>query len=1024
LAGGCAEDHTLDFLTGISSDASCGVGDSFGAPDPVDPVSTVTDFVVRVDGSIIVIDHREDGYENDLDAIANNPSVASDASTRIYGDGNLANGAVPGVTTDAGDILTQGQVVVFEEVINTATQLDDIEITGAPITGGGTRTQDGLDGGDRIFATETINVTRAQWSGPVTAPGTLFAGAFELFPLAQWGNSFTVPVGEDSGAQEFEWTGLTIMAARDGTSVSVDVNNDGDFTDAGDINAQVINRGETIELAGRNDIGGQITGGVNQGARIFSSDIIQVNIISGQECTNYASRWFTLFPDALLGNNYYEPVSTIAGAETRIYLYNPSLSPITVNFETSAGLQAPINIAPGQVASQVMPVDSGARFFTGTTATFGALTVTDQNDTANDWGHASTSQRLMGNIVQVGYAEGDDPSTDLDIGSGGENAAPVWLVADNLVDTSDTQFQICVDVSGDGGPNTDPNTGFTYDYQFTLNRLESARLYDGGRDTPNNVAAHIDGDQSGMLAFVCDGSDAILAAAWGQDPETASPADPAVDVGTTVRSVSADVAFLGDTIFEDENSNGVRDPGERGIHGPGRPLITTTDFNGSYLFTSLVSAEYDIQVIPPSGFTQTFDPDARNGQPISLDNQSNPTIVDAVGRLDQDFGYTNNVPAGQIGDFIYNDVNGNGIQEPGELGIGGIEVELCRDDLLLPFASDEFSVDSYSNNSAQWASDWIEDNDDVGGSPTAGDVFVDAGELVAGFIVGNQPSITRQLDFTGFNTASLNFDFRGNNGVYEANDQVFVQVSIDNGPFQTIDVIEAAEVDGLNGSRALTFDPQGSNNVRIRFNFGQLDGVIGGYRGADEIIFIDNIQVLRNAPCQTMITDANGAYLFTGQAAGLYTVTVLNPPAGTTNTDDPSRDANNSNQFTLFSSGGNLDQDFGYFTPATVVGHVYFDTNGNGVQDLGEPNIPNLNVEITDANGDLQIVTTDANGDYIAQVPPGNTVVKLDETDPDFPTGFAQTDGTDPNSVVALAGITVDAGDDGFFRGNAVGDTR
>ncbi len=870
------EDHSLAFLRDISSDAACG---TFPSADPVNPVNTVTDFVVRVDGTLIVVDHFEDGYESgDLAAIAAGGAPNQPATTRVYGDGDLSNGAAPGVTTNAGDVLVAGQVVVLEESINTATQLGDIEVTGQPITGGGTRAQDGVDGGDRIFATETINVTRAQWAGSFPASsGTLFAGAFELFPLSQWGESFTVPVGEDTGAGEFQWTGLTVMVANDGTSVAIDVNADGDFTDPVDIDT-TLDRGETIEVFGNNDTGGQTGTGLQQGAKIITSDIAQVNIISGQECSNYAARWFTLFPDSLLGNTYYEPVSTNAADATKIYLYNPSSTSITVNYETTAGLQTPITIAAQDVAEQVLPANSGARFFTDSQAdSFGALTVTDivqtgQESIVHDWGHASTSQRLMGNIIQVGYAEGDDPSRD---DTPGENAAPVWLIADNLTDTSDTQFEICVDVNGNGGPNTDPNTGNQYDYTFTLNRLESARLYDGGRDTPNNTPAHIDGDQSGMLVFVCDGSDAILAAAWGQDPDNASRGAPAVDLGTTVRSVSADVAFIGDTIFEDENSDGIRNPTERGIqgvtviltpepsvnlgNGPGRPITTITDFNGSYLFSGLVSGDYTVEVIAPDGFTQTVDPN-EPGVCTTCDDFSNTEIVDAIGRLDQDFGYNNGVPLGQVGDFIYNDTNGNGIQEPGETGIGGITVELCRTDVV----------------------------------------------------------------------------------------------------------------------------PE---------------------------------------TCNTQVTNGSGNYLFTGLPAGSYRTTVLNPPAGTVNSDDPSADGNNTNDFELFNSGGNLEQDYGYFVPAEIIGHVYLDTNGNGVQDIGEPNIPDLDVEVTDSNGDVQIVTTDANGDYAANVPPGVAIVQLVQADPDYPTNFIQTDGVDPNPVTAIAGTTTDAGDDGFFQANSIGDT-
>ncbi|HAX77762.1 MAG TPA: hypothetical protein DCY88_18470, partial [Cyanobacteria bacterium UBA11372] len=56
----------------------------------------------------------------------------------------------------------------------------------------------------------------------------------------------------------------------------------------------------------------------------------------------------------------------------------------------------------------------------------------------------------------------------------------------------------------------------------------------------------------------------------------------------------------------------------------------------------------------------------------------------------------------------------------------------------------------------------------------------------------------------------------------------------------------------------------------------------------------------------------------------------------------------------------------GYFKPATVTGHVYLDTDGDGTQDAGEPNLPNINVLITDANGNTRTVVTNANGDWTA----------------------------------------------------------
>ncbi|PQJ13191.1 SdrD B-like domain-containing protein [Nonlabens xylanidelens] len=51
--------------------------------------------------------------------------------------------------------------------------------------------------------------------------------------------------------------------------------------------------------------------------------------------------------------------------------------------------------------------------------------------------------------------------------------------------------------------------------------------------------------------------------------------------------------------------------------------------------------------------------------------------------------------------------------------------------------------------------------------------------------------------------------------------------------------------------------------------------------------------------------------------------------------------------------------DDGYTEPltsGTVSGVVFNDQNGNGIQDAGEPGLANVDVEITDSNGNVQTV--------------------------------------------------------------------
>ena len=72
----------------------------------------------------------------------------------------------------------------------------------------------------------------------------------------------------------------------------------------------------------------------------------------------------------------------------------------------------------------------------------------------------------------------------------------------------------------------------------------------------------------------------------------------------------------------------------------------------------------------------------------------------------------------------------------------------------------------------------------------------------------------------------------------------------------------------------------------------------------------------------------------------------------------------------------------GYYIPAEVFGHLYLDENGNGVQDPGEPDLPSVDVVITQSDGTMITVTTDGNGDWSSPVLPGETSADVDETGP------------------------------------------
>ncbi|MBK9151779.1 MAG: carboxypeptidase regulatory-like domain-containing protein [Saprospiraceae bacterium] len=169
--------------------------------------------------------------------------------------------------------------------------------------------------------------------------------------------------------------------------------------------------------------------------------------------------------------------------------------------------------------------------------------------------------------------------------------------------------------------------------------------------------------------------------------------------GETNNTVDAGIlrpASLGDFVWEDKNGNGIQDAGEPGIagvvvmleDGSGNPATdingnvvasVVTNASGQYGFTNLKpGVGYVVKFTKPAGYeatakdqggddTKDSDADVVTGKaPVVVlqSGENNPTI---------DAGYYR--PA-TIGDFVWQDINANGIQDPGESGVAGVTVNL------------------------------------------------------------------------------------------------------------------------------------------------------------------------------------------------------------------------------------------------------------------------------------------------------------------------------------------------------------
>ena len=166
---------------------------------------------------------------------------------------------------------------------------------------------------------------------------------------------------------------------------------------------------------------------------------------------------------------------------------------------------------------------------------------------------------------------------------------------------------------------------------------------------------------------------------------------------------------MGNFVWDDIDQDGQQDAGEPGVagitvqlwNGARTQLIdsATTNSSGSYTLIAPTPGDYRVRVILPSG-SDAFSPkNAASGQD-TLDSDINPsgatlgftdiytfasnlisiTSIDAGVILYRTPTPTRTPTPKNIGNFVWHDLNGNGIQDTGEPGVGGVTVQLWNAD--------------------------------------------------------------------------------------------------------------------------------------------------------------------------------------------------------------------------------------------------------------------------------------------------------------------------------------------------------
>ncbi len=175
----------------------------------------------------------------------------------------------------------------------------------------------------------------------------------------------------------------------------------------------------------------------------------------------------------------------------------------------------------------------------------------------------------------------------------------------------------------------------------------------------------------------------------------------------------------------------------------------------------------------------------------------------------------------------------------------------------------------------------------------------------------------------------------------------------------------------------------------------QDDGEVGV---SDITVNLYNNGVCSGAPASTMQTDADGIYLFTGLQAGTYCVEFIKPAGfvfspqnqGADDAVDSDADPTTGRTTSISLAAGQSDRtwDAGIYQPepqpAELGDRVWYDENGNGLQDDGEPGVPNVPVHLFANCSGTAIATqqTDANGIYLfTNLTPGSYCVQFDKPD-------------------------------------------
>lgn len=416
----------------------------------------------------------------------------------------------------------------------------------------------------------------------------------------------------------------------------------------------------------------------------------------------------------------------------------------------------------------------------------------------------------------------------------------------------------------------------------------------------------------------------------------------------------SEALYIGDQVWEDINGDGIYQLSEPAIEGVkvkilsnyGHEFNDRSDANGEYSIGPLPLGSYEVIFENPILYIPTLKNVGNNkffDSDINALGSTGMILFDESGsQQDFDAGYYKN---GTIGDFLWEDLNNNGIQELGEPGISNIEIKLLKNGEIIE------TTTTGSNGDYEF--------------------IVSPGEYTLEIenIALYRPTLSK------IGNPTKDSDLIPANGKY-ITEEILVQ-SGDNR--NDIDLGLFNIPSSIGGITWLDSDSDGQ--------FDNNEQVLAGIE-----VFLHNVS---GAIIANTITDSNGEYLFDLLPANNYFVSFdieddrlfTNPNLGNDSSDSDvtSSQLSGSTDIIILTADTDLTSVYaGYLEKADIGDQVWLDLNRDGLNDANEPGVKDIIVILVNQNGGfVENTSTDENGYYqFKNIDPGTYSIqfRIDES--------------------------------------------